>query len=189
VVQHTPRDLFAKLVVRGYGIAELLADFYVRQPTWLWTSRHYLEGVVNLNEQPTVTDAVLEYVIEGVMVDVKSFFIKNELPYEWENITTVPKLIKRATTYGAVASLFARGYFSHRLTVSIPPRMVTVIADGGHERTMDYWEGRMEEMLEFYSSSVALEIFWVSTDDEEPVFSMEDIPMETGDPYKYDVPG
>jgi len=41
---------------------------------------------------------------------------------------------------------------------------------------MNYWEDRMKRMLELYLSAQGATKLWVSTADEEPIFSMADIP-------------
>jgi hypothetical protein len=173
-------DLFAEFTVRGYGTYDLYSTLYIRHPTWQWTTKRYVEGVIS--EIP-VSDAVLEYTIEGVMVDIQGYLVNNNLSYDWEDITEVPILIKRAATYGVVATLYARGYFDHRVAISIPPRTVTVIPEDRHGG-MEYWETKMEYMLALYSSSIPANIIWVDTYDEEPVFTMDDVPPFTEDVFK-----
>ncbi len=155
----------------------LPAHFRARHPYWLWTNRRYIEGVVSL-KKTGVDDAILEYVIEGVMIDIQSWLIINELPYAFEDITTTPILVRRATTYAVVATLFARDYFglSKSIAISMGPRRVIIADERGMEAAMEYWEKKMERMLELYSSSTALQIIYVSTEDEEPIFTMEGIP-------------
>jgi len=198
-------DFYAKFTVRQVGSSEILsafivrhsaaedlkavievahwvrlpAYFWVRHPSWLWTSRRYLNGVVNLTENK-ISDAILEYVIEGVMVDVRGFLVRETLYYGWENILEVPTLIKRAVTYGTVASLFARGYLSiyDRIQPSMGPRKITIVDSKNLDRAMEYWEAKMSRMLEMYRITAGQKIIWVDTEDEEPVFTMEDIPLE-----------
>ena len=173
-------DLPAELVVRAYGTRDLYTVVYIRHPTWQWTNKRYLEGVISYIP---VSDALLEYTIEGVMVDIQGYLVSNDLSYSWQDIRVVPTLIKRAATYGVVASLYARGYFDNRIAISIPPRTVTVLPedrDGG----MEYWEAKMDYMLALYSSSIPSITLWVDTWDEEPVFSMENIPLHSEDVYK-----
>lgn len=182
----TVRHSDVKNLFSSFGVSHwvrLPAYLYVRHPYWLWSSRRYIEGVIDLGEID-ISDAVLEYVIEGVMVDVKSHLITNQKKYDdaW-TIISVPKLIKRAVTYGVVASLYARGYFDYRLAVSIPPRTITVIPEDRND-SMAYWENKMEYMLGLYYSSVKSIVLWVDTWDEEPVFSMEEIPLQSEDVYK-----
>lgn len=159
---------------------DLPVTLAVRHSTWLWTNKRYIEGVIS---GIPVSDPILEYIIEGVMVDIQGELVNNNLTYDWDDISEVPKLIKRATTYGVVASLYARGYFDNRLMVTIRPRGLTVLKedrDGG----MDYWENRMQIMLNLYISSMPSTSLWVDTWDEEPVFTMDDIPTPPETIYK-----
>jgi hypothetical protein len=52
---------------------------------------------------------------------------------------------------------------------------------------MDYWESRLEKMMELYLTSGDRKIIIVDTEDEEPVFSLDDIPFSSEDPYKIEV--
>ena len=128
----------------------------------------------------SISDSILDYVIEGVMVDVRGFLVREALNYEWKNILEVPTLIKRAVTYGAVASLFARGYFSiyDRVQLSIGPRRVTVVDPKSLDRAMEYWELRMSKMLELYRVTAGQKMIWIDTENEEPIFSIDDIPSK-----------
>jgi len=160
-------------------MSDLKAASWVRHPNRLWSTRRYINGVVDLSETD-ISDEVLESVIEGVMVDVKGYLITQYLPYSssW-SIADVPTLLKRAVTYGTVASLFAREYFGvrDRVQPSMGIRRVTVLDQGGMEKAMEYWEAKMVNMLELYDSSIggAGGILWVDTADEEPVFTMDNI--------------
>ena len=169
-------ESFPAEFIVGQGSTDLLSKFHIQPAYPLWTNRRYIEGVISLKETG-IDDAILEYVIEGVMVDIQSWLVINELPYSFENIFTTPVLIRRATTYAAVATLFARDYFGLKrsIAVSMGPRRVIIANERDMEAAMEYWEKKMEKMLELYSSSVALQIIYVSTEDEEPVFSMENI--------------
>jgi len=161
----------------------LPAYFWVRRPSWLWSSRRYVNGVTELSEGE-ISDAILEYVIEGVMVDVKSHLAKENIPYEEWTLSTLPVLLKRAVTYGTVASLFARGYLGirSRIQPTIAPRSIIVFESGLLEEAMEHWENKMNKMLELYASTVFRKIIWVSTWDEEPVFTMEFDPQDTATP-------
>jgi len=46
---------------------------------------------------------------------------------------------------------------------------------------MNHWREKMNRALEFYVTSQGGDVMITSTDDEEPVFSMEDIPPELTD--------
>lgn len=189
--QRQQRDLNATFTIRHITIKDLwavvgiahwqrlLAYFWVRQPSWLWSSRRYVNGVVDLSEGE-ISDAVLEYVIEGVMVDVKSHLTKESIPYEDWNLSNVPLLLKRAVTYGAVASLFARGYLGirDRVQPTLGPRSIILVESELLEEAMEYWENKMNRMLELYASTVFRKIISISTEDEEPVFTMEFDPQD-----------
>lgn len=174
-------DLFCKFTIRHSTSQDLQGDFYVRHPYWLWTTRRYINGVVDLSES-LLGDAKLEYVIEGVMEDIQGFLEANDLTYdEWTNIITVPTLIRRATTYGTVAALYARNSrtFRSRVIPTAAPITVTVIGDD--ERAMQHWETKMKDALGNYLAARQSIRVWVSTADEEPIFSMADLPPSTED--------
>jgi len=174
-------ELLGKAIVKNVGSTEFPAIFWIRHPYRLWTNRRYLNGVVELNEN-LIGNAILEYVIEGVMQDIQSYLINAGLDYSgWTNIVFTPKLIRRATTYGTVAALYARRArtFSTRVIPTITP--VTLTAIGDEERAMNHWRDKMNQMLEFYVTSQGGDVMLTSTPDEEPVFSTEDIPPELSD--------
>ncbi|MCK4266003.1 MAG: DUF2341 domain-containing protein [Thermoplasmata archaeon] len=182
VVRHsTGADLLA-----NFGVAHwqrLLGVFAVRHPYPFWTNRRWLNGVVEMSEA-SVSDAFLEEIISGVMNDVRTWLIANEAgPYTtWTDIMNTPMAIRRATTYGVVASLYARNVFGPqgRFIVKIAPVDVTIL--GTNEAAMEYWEGLMTRVLELYLSSRGLDRIWIDTINEDPVFSMEDIPLYTWSP-------
>lgn len=178
-------DLFAKFTIRHTTSRDLLGFFYIRHPYWLWTTRRYINGVVDLSET-LLGDAKLEYVIEGVMEDIQGFLEANDLTYdEWTNIITVPTLIRRATTYGTVAALYARNSrtFRSRVIPTAAPITVTVIGDD--ERAMQHWETKMKDALGNYLAARQSIRIWVSTADEEPIFSMADIPATAEDDLEW----
>jgi hypothetical protein len=53
---------------------------------------------------------------------------------------------------------------------------VTVTVIGDDERAMQFWEERMEKAIDRYLSTIGATVIAVTTIDEEPVFSMVDIP-------------
>ncbi len=173
------RDMYGKSVIRHTATPlNLLAIFWARWPIRLWTSRRYINGVIELDEK-LLGDASLEYVIEGVMEDTQGYLDNAGLPYsDWTNLTLVPVQILRAVTYGTVAALYARHTqtFRGQVIPSVSPVTVTVIGDA--EKAMNYWQDRTDQMLEFYVTSQGGDVMLTSTSDEEPVFSMEDIPEE-----------
>ena len=129
-------------------------------------------------------DANLEIVIEGVMDDIKVWLDAEcfEGTYgDWICIDLVPVAIKRATTYGVVAALYARysKTFQGRVVPTVAPVTITVIGDD--EKAMLHWMGKKRDMLELYLSAQGAARFWVSTADEEPVFTMDDIPATGAD--------
>jgi len=146
---------------------------------------------VELDENE-LNDAQLEYVIQGVMDDIKSRLINEDLlVYEyWTDITETPKLIRRATAYGTVASLYARDINDPNCRIVLGLRQIRLRAAeirSAQERAMDYWESRMEKMISLYLTGGGGRIMIVDTEDEEAVFSMEDIPFYSEDPYKIKV--
>ncbi|GAH47910.1 unnamed protein product, partial [marine sediment metagenome] len=126
---------------------------------------------MELNET-LLGNATLEHVIEGVMQDIQSYLINAGLDYSgWTNISLTPKLIKRATTYGVVAALYARKVRTFTRVIStIAP--VTITAVGDEEGAMDHWRDKMNKALEFYVTSRGRDVLITST--EEPIFSMDD---------------
>lgn len=160
------------------GSSQLSGSFFVRFPFRLWTSRRYINGVIAAAED-LIGDAILEYVIEGVMDDIKVFLDANEVVHStWTDITLAPRAIRRATTYGAVASLYARRTktFQARVVPTVFPVKAVVVGDA--ERAMEHWTDKTKEMLDLYIATQISDRMWVSTADEEPIFSMEDIPPE-----------
>ncbi len=192
-------DIYAHFIVRNLSFAELYASFsaqvslnllvkfVVRHPYRLWTNRRYLNGVVELDEE-NLSDALLEYVIEGVMNDIKSRLIREDLTgyVSWTDITKTPKLIRRATTYATVATLYARDNNNplRRIVLGIRPLAARVVQEReAQERAMDYWEEKFEKTLALFATSQSKKRMIVDTADEEPVFSMEELPFSTEDPY------
>jgi len=158
----------------------LHASFTIRQAYPYWTNRRLINGVVEENEN-LLGDAKLEIVIEGVMDDIKVWAASENIGFTtWINIDTVPLAIKRATTYGVVAALYARrtNTFQSRVIPSVQP--VTITVKGDAEKAMNFWEGRMGKMLELYISAAGEARLIVSTIDEEPIFSMSDLPSNRG---------
>lgn len=93
-------ELKATFIARHSATKNLHCDLYVRHPYWLWTNRRYINGVIDAAES-LIGDAKLEYVVEGVMEDLQGFLEANSETYSaWTDITKVPVLIRRATTYG-----------------------------------------------------------------------------------------
>ncbi len=189
-VKHSAElDLPAKLQVTHSE--RLLSKLWIRHPYRLWTNRRYVNGVVELDETE-LDDALLEYVIEGVMNDIRSQLISEAmLVYDsWTDITKTPKLIRRATTYGTVASLYSRDINdpNRRIVMGLRPiRIRAAEVRSAQERAMDYWETRMEKMMNLYLTSGGRRLMIVDTEDEEAVFSLEDIPFYSEDPYKIKV--
>ena len=188
------KDLFFEMViipavnlkgvftVRQTGTATLAAICYVRHPTYQWTTRRYLQGVIDAPET-LIGDAKLEYVVEGVMEDIQGELGANSISYAaWTDITLTPVLIRRATTYGTVAALYARHSrtFTSRVIPTVAPVTVTTIGDD--ERAMNYWQDKMDVALKNYLSITGSAIIWVSTEDEDPVFTMADIPLSEWNP-------
>ena len=169
-------DLKATLIVRHSSTKDLHCDFYIRHPYWLWTTRRYLNGVVSASED-LIGDATFEDVVQGVMEDIQGYLDVNQESYDsWTDINLVPVLIRRATTYGTVAALYARHSrtFKSRVITSAAPVTITTIGD--EERAMNFWEEKMQTALSNYLTSRGSSRLWVSTADEEPIFSMADIP-------------
>lgn len=125
-----------------------------------------------------ISDAILEEVIAGVMNDIRTWLLaqKRVIYGAWTDISLTPLAIRRAATYGAVASLYARGFYGPEAQVIVSASPISYKVISSDDRAMEYWEDKMEEMLELYMNAAAGERFWVSTQDEEAVFSMDDIP-------------
>ena len=171
-------EAYGTAEIRQTRTLEIPGQLWVRWPPRFWTNRRYINGVIDLDEK-LLGDAVLEYVIEGVMEDIQGYLENADLDYaSWTNITLIPIQILRATTYGVVAALYARHTqtFKSRVIQSISPVSPTVIGDT--EKAMNYWESRLNEMLELYVASQGGLVMDTSTADEEPIFTMADIPEE-----------
>uniref|UniRef100_A0A6M3M2N7 Uncharacterized protein n=1 Tax=viral metagenome TaxID=1070528 RepID=A0A6M3M2N7_9ZZZZ len=128
-------------------------------------------------------DAILEYVIEGVMEDIQGILGANGISYsDWTDITLVPVLIKRATTYGTVASLYARKSksFRSRVIPSVAPVTITVLGDDA--LAMKHWDDRCSKALDLYLTTIGTNRILVSTADQEPVFNTDlTDPWDAGD--------
>jgi hypothetical protein len=175
-------ELFSRFTARHPSSTELLAHFDIRLPWPLWTNRYWLNGVVQLDEAK-ISDSFLEEIIIGVMDDIKTWLIAEEIAQYsiWTNIDVTPRAIRRATTYGTVASLYARNIFSARdEVIRVAPMDVKVFTTS--EAAMEYWEKMMNRVLELYLSGSDLLRIWIDTIDEDPVFTMEDIPLYTWSP-------
>jgi len=112
IARHTDsEDLLGEFVVRHTSTVNqgnLFAIFAVRSVYPYWTDRRYINGVIDAAEG-LIGDAKLEFIIEGVMDDIKVWSDANIISYaSWTNIDITPTAIKRATTYGVVAALYAR---------------------------------------------------------------------------------
>jgi hypothetical protein len=59
---------------------------------------------------------------------------------------------------------------------------VTITTLGDDERAMNYWQDKMDTALANYLSTQSAPVLWVSTEDEEPVFTMDDIPASQWNP-------
>jgi len=173
--------------IRRTTSTTLKAVFWTRFPSRLWTNRRYLNGVVSLKELD-MGDAVLEYVIEGVMEDIQGTLESNNISYsDWTDITRVPTLIRRATTFGVVASLYARKSKTFRSRVIPTVTPVNVVVTGDDERAMQYWEGLMDDRLNTYLTTIDTDRMLVSTIDDEPFFTVDDIvPRKTAEQSWHD---
>ena len=162
--------------------AALQSGFSVRHPYPYWTDRKWINGIVAIDEE-TVPDPFLEQIITGVMDDIKTWLIAEEIyGYTgWTNIDLTPRAIRRATTYGTVASLYARNVFGpSNEVIRVAPMDFKVFST--NEAAMEFWEGMMNRILELYLSGAGLLRLWIDTIEEDPVFTMEDIPLYTWTP-------
>ena len=168
-------NLSAGFLIRQ-EVRNLLAGFSSRAPWPWWTSRALVSGVIAASEK-LIGDAPFEFIMEGVMDDIKVWCAANDVAYaSWTDLPSTPLALKRATTYGVVAALYARNTqtFQGRVVPTLAPVTVTVVGDD--EKAMRHWMSKMDAMLELYLSAQGAARFWVSTADEEPVFTMDDIP-------------
>ena len=175
-------NLLSRTIIKNASSRDLRCLFFTRLPRRLWTNRRYLNGVVDIKEID-MGDAVLEYVIEGVMEDIQGILGANGISYsDWTDITLVPVLIKRATTYGTVASLYARKSksFRSRVIPSVAPVTITVLGDDA--LAMKHWDDRCSKALDLYLTTIGTARVLVSTQDQEPVFNTDlTDPWEAGD--------
>ena len=185
IVRHSASvELPAEFIIRHASattLGDLYAKFAVRSVYPYWTDRRYINGVIDAAEG-LIGDAKLEFIIEGVMDDIKVWAAANTVSYDsWTNIDITPTAIKRATTYGVVAALYARHTktFQGRVIPTMAP--VTVTVTGDEEKAMDHWAAKTEEMLQLYLTAQGFARIWISTEDEEPVFTMADIPADITD--------
>jgi hypothetical protein len=151
------------------------AGFFVRTPYPYWTDRRLVNGVIS-GASSLIGDADLELIIEGVMDDLKVWADAENIDYTaWTNIDLVPLAIKRAATYATVSSLYSRktNTFQTRVIPTVSPVSITVM--GEDQKAMIHWDDKTKEMLNLYISAQGRDRLLVSTIDEEPVFSMDDI--------------
>lgn len=170
-------DFLNKVILRHDGTPlEFYGRFAVRLVYPYWTDRRRINGVVTAGEA-LMGDANMETVMEGVMDDIKVWCDANDVGYgDWVSIDTAPRAMVRATTYGVVAALYARytKTFQGRVVPTVAPVTITVVGD--EEKAMQHWIDKMDNMLELYLSAQGADRIWISTADEEPVFTMADIP-------------
>ena len=153
----------------------LRGQFWIRDDNSLWTDRRRINGVIDLPNK-VLGDPALERIILGVMVDIKSELTANNIGYsDWTSIDKVPVLIRRATTGGVVASLYAHqdGTWNSRVIPSTNPINITVISDDA--LAMEYWEQKLWDCLAEYYSYNQLPHLSHTAEDEEPLFTMADI--------------
>jgi len=165
----------------------LSASFSVRHPWPLWTNRYWLNGIVQL-EEVNLSDSSLEEIIIGVMNDIKTWLLAEGVGRysTWTDIELTPRAIRRATTYGTVASLYARHIFGPKNPViRLPPMDFKIFTTS--EAAMEYWEGIMTRILDLYLSGAEGPRIWIDTLQEDPVFTMEDIPLYTWAPDDYTI--
>ena len=185
VRQSASQDLAASF--DGQVSLNVSGKFIVRQPWPFWTNRYWLNGVVQL-EEANLSDSFLEEVITGVMDDIKTWLIGEEIgQYSgWTDIEVTPRAIRRAATYGTVASLYARHIFGPKnQVVRLPPMDVKIFTTS--EDAMEYWEGMMMRVLDLYLAGEEQPRIWIDTLQEDPIFTMEDIPRYTWNPDDYTI--
>jgi hypothetical protein len=181
VVRHSASaDLLNAVIVRHSTSIPFYARFAIRHEYPYWTNRRLINGVVS-EEEDLIGDAKLEIVIEGVMDDIKVWAESETISYDtWTSLDTVPLAIKRATTYGVVAALYARRTktFHTEVVPTITPISLTVIGEA--KQAMQHWESKQHDMMERYISTAGPDRIWVSTANMEPIFSLDDIPPVGG---------
>lgn len=166
----------------------LKSKFAVRPDYPFWTNRKIINGVVSGTED-LIGDANLEDVISGVMDDIRVWAEANSIAIidDWVSLSETPTAIRRATTYGVVAALYARKTrtFAGKVIPTVAPVAIHVMGD--EEKAMRYWIDKEKEMLNLYYAFIGGARVRVSTITEEPVFTMNDIvPPPTGDVEWYD---
>lgn len=171
-------------LLSGFTVAQVentvKSEFIVRPVYPYWTSRRQINGVINEDEN-LIGDAKLELIIEGVMDDLKVWCDKEGISYDtWTDYDSTPIAIRRAATYATVAALYSRRTrtFQGRVIPTVAPVEITVKGDA--EKAMNHWEDKVREMKEAYISVSGPDRFWVSTADQEPIFSLNDIPPTGG---------
>ena len=166
----------------------LKSKFAVRPDYPLWTNRKIINGVISGSED-LIGDANLEDVISGVMDDITVWSQANSVNTvdTWTSLSETPTAIRRATTYGVVAALFARKTrtFAGKVIPTVAPVAIHVMGD--EEKAMRYWIDKKDEMLNLYYAFIGGARIMVSTINDEPIFTMNDIvPPPSGDVEWYD---
>ena len=162
----------------GQNSVTLPCDFYVRHPFPMWTNRRMVNSVIDLDER-SVDDGKLQLVTEGVMDDIKTFLLANGIGEEtyglWTDIVSAPLIIRRATAYGVVSGLYSRRTQSFRSRIISNVGPVNVTVKGDEQIAMEHWKGEYDTQLQRYLDATNEPNLVVSTQDEDPIFSMDDI--------------
>lgn len=153
------------------------SGFAVRPFYPYWTNRQLLNGVIELDEQ-NIGEALLEEIITGSMNSIKTWLLANGIQeyLSWNDITKAPRAIKRATTYAVIATLYARQIYAPLRPTVVSTAPVTPTMMDQTEKGAEFWETLMVKILQQYLASKGEHRLLVKPEDEDPWFSMDDIP-------------
>jgi hypothetical protein len=163
--------------INHYSTKRMKVVFSINPDSTLWTTIESIHTRLG-TDQEDIKDIPLEDFIEEAMIDVQAELDLADIDYSgWVTLTNVPNMIRKAVTYGAIEILIARklqSFKSRVIPYAGPVRFEAIERDS--IKAIDYFHSKMQTSLDKYiAKSQGGKIIMSSTEDEEPVFSMEDI--------------
>jgi hypothetical protein len=163
--------------VNQYSTKRIKVIFSINPDSTLWTTIESIHTRLG-SDQEDIKDIPLEDFIIEAMIDVQAELDLADIDYSgWTTLTNVPNMIRKAVTYGAIEILIARklqSFKSRVIPYAGPVRFEAIERDA--TKAIDYFHSKMQISLDKYiAKSQGGKIIMSSTEDEEPVFSMEDI--------------
>jgi len=157
---------------------KMKAVITIRQESDLWTTQKSIHIRLGITEED----------IRDLQFDVQAELDLADIDYStWTKLSLVPNMIRKAVTYGAIEILLARKLQSFKSRVvpyAGPVRFEVVERDAS--KAIQYFHAKMELSLEKYVAiSQGGKILATSTEDEEPIFDMEDLEDKVQESAEY----